>query len=147
MTAFYILVSIGLVFVFVACGIGAYENASIKSGTIVEGTVVGNVLRSGSKGSSYSPEITFRTKQGRDVRFTTTFSTSPPLYSQGDAVRIVYRGDGQNPRILSFGVRFGVAWSLLCAGVALIVIAYGFRYGESFVNSYYVGSTFLLSQR
>jgi hypothetical protein len=40
-------------------------------------------------------------------------------------------------------VRFGVAWCLLCAGVALVIIAYGFKYGESFVNSYYVGSTFL----
>jgi uncharacterized membrane protein len=143
MTAFYILISIGLLFIFVACGIGAYENASIKNGTIVEGTVVGNVRRSNSKGSSYSPEVTFRTKQGQDVRFTATFSTNPPLYSQGDAVRIVYRDDGQNPRILSFGVRFGVAWCLLCAGVALVIIAYGFKYGESFVNSYYVGSTFL----
>lgn len=144
MTAFYIMLPIGLVLILVACGIGAYEHTSIKAGTIVEGTVVGNVYRSGNKRGSYTPEVAFRTRQGRDVSFKPSFSSNPPIYQVGDTVRVVYQGDGERARILSFGLRFGLAWSLFGAGLALVFIALGFRFGNDFVNSYYASSTYLL---
>jgi hypothetical protein len=147
MTAFYIMLPLGLLLVVVALGVGAYEHTAIRRGTIVEGRVVGNVRRSSSKGrAGYTPEITFTTKQGRDVLFSPSFSSNPPMYGQGDKVRVVYQGDGEDPRILSFGTRFGLAWSLMCAGVALVVIALGFGFGNDFVNSYYASSTFLFGR-
>ena len=62
------------------------------------------------------PEIEFHTKQGKDVVFMTTFSSNPPAYNQGDKVKVVYSGDGEDARILSFGLRFGLAWALMGAG-------------------------------
>lgn len=146
MTAFYIMLPIGLLLIVVALGVGAYEHASIKRGTIVEGTVVRNVFHSGSRGGSYTPEVSFRTKQGREVLFRPSFSSSPPTYDPGQRLRVVYEGDGARPRILSFGMRFGLAWSFLGAGVALVIIALGFRFGNDFVDSYYATSTFLFGR-
>lgn len=74
----------------------------------------------------------------------TTFSSNPPAYNPGDIVRVVYNGDGENPRILSFGLRFGLAWALMGAGLALVIVAFGFKYGDNFVNSLYVGSSLVL---
>ncbi len=146
MTAFYIMMPIGLLFIAVALGVGAYEHAAIKRGTIVEGKVVRNVYRAGSRGGSYTPEVSFRTTQGREVLFRPSFSSSPPTYDPGERLRVVYEGDGARPRILSFGMRFGVAWSLLGAGFALVIIALGFRFGNDFVNSYYASSTFFFGR-
>jgi Protein of unknown function (DUF3592) len=146
MTAFYIMLPIGLVLILVGLGVGAYEHTAIKRGTIVEGTVVRNVFRSGSRGGSYTPEVSFRTTQGREVLFRPSLSSSPPTYEPGEGLRVVYQGDGASPRILSFGMRFGLAWSLLVAGCALVVIAIGFRLGNDFVNSYYATSTFLFGR-
>lgn len=144
MTAFYIMLPIGLLLVVISLGIGSYEHRAITRGTITEGTVVGNFRRAKRGKGGYTPEIKFQTRQGRDVVFMPSVASSPPMYDVGERVRVVYQGDGEDARILSFGLRFGLAWSLLCAGVALVVIALGFRFGNDFVNSYYVGATSML---
>jgi hypothetical protein len=138
MTVFYILLPIGLLLIVVSLGIGSYQHFTISHGSVADGTVVENVPR-GRGNPSYSPRIEFRTKQGRDVSFMTTFSSNPPTYNIGDKVKVVYDDDGEIPRVLSFGLRFGLAWSLLCAGLALVVIAFGFRYGDALVISHYAG--------
>ncbi len=139
MIAFYILLPIGLLLIVISLTLGVYEHRAITRGTIAEGRVVGNIRW----GRGYTPRVAFRTRQGKDVVFQPSFDSDPPAYSPGDRLRVVYQGDGQDPRILSFGTRFGVAWSLFGAGVAIVFIALGFRYGNDFVNSYYTSSTFL----
>ena len=142
MTAFYIMLPIGLLLVCIALGVATHEHRAILAGTITEGTVVGNFHRSPARSGKggYSPEISFRTTSGRDVVFTPSFSSNPPMYDVGEKVRVVYQGDGASPRILSFATRFGLSWAFLCAGTALVVIAFGFRYGDALLNSYYFGS-------
>ena len=134
---------IGLLLLVVSLGIGSYQHWTISHGSVADGTVVENVSRAKSRGS-YSPRIEFRTKQGKDVVFMTTFSSNPPTYTIGDKVKVVYDGDGESPRILSFALRFGLAWALMGAGLALVIIAFGFRYGDALVISHYAGpvSTF-----
>jgi hypothetical protein len=144
MTAFYIMLPIGLLLIVVSLGIGTYEHRAITRGTVTEGTVVGNIRRSRSGKSGYTPEVKFQTRQGKDVVFMPGMSSNPPMYDVGEKLRVVYQGDGEDARILSFGLRFGLAWSLLCAGAALVVIAFGFRYGNDFINTYYVGSASML---
>ena len=82
----------------------------------------------------------FRTAQGKEVLFMTSFSSNPPAYNPGDTVRVVYQGDGEDARILSFALRFGLAWALMGAGLALVIIAFGFKYGEDLMSTLYVGS-------
>jgi hypothetical protein len=144
MTAFYIMLPIGLLLIVISLGIGTYEHRAITNGTVTEGTVVGNYRRARRGTATYSPQVKFQTRQGKDVVFTPGFSSNPPTYDVGEKLRVVYQGDGTDARILTFGMRFGLAWSLLCAGAALVVIAFGFRYGNDFINSYYVGSASML---
>jgi hypothetical protein len=136
MVVYYILLPIGLVLLIISLGVGTYQHLSISRGTITEGTVVGNV----HQGRGYAPKIEIHTKQGKDIFFSPSFSSNPPIYSQGDKVRVVYHDDGQDARILSFGTRFGLPWVFLCVGIAMIVIAFGFKYGEAFVNHFYASA-------
>lgn len=136
---FYILLPIGLLLACISLGLGAYQHVSISHGTVTEGTVVGNVRQ----GRGYAPRIAFRTQQGQAGSFVPSFSSNPPIYKQGDKMLVVYQGNGQNARLLSFATRFGLPWVFLCVGLAMIIIAFGFRYGDGFVISRYVNSTLL----
>ena len=50
-------------------------------------------------------------------------------------VKVVYRGQGEGARILTFASRFGLAWPLMCAGLALVIVALGFKYGDALLIS------------
>jgi len=140
MLVYYILLPIGLLLIVVSLGIGTYQHLSITRGTVTEGTIIGNVPRARGNNPRYSPKIEFHTKQDKDVVFMPTFSSNPPAYNQGDKVKVVYTDDGEDARILSFGLRFGLAWALMGAGIALVIVAFGFKYGDAFVNHLYAGS-------
>jgi len=108
----------------------------ISHGTVADGTVVENVRQ----GKGYAPKISFKTYEGKDAFFVPVFSSSPPIYSKGDAVKVVYRGRGEGARILTFASRFGLAWPLMCAGLALVLVALGFKYGDAYLVSHYARS-------
>ena len=135
---FYILLPIGLILLVTSLGVGTYQHRFISSGTVTEGTVIGNVRL----GRGFTPRIAFRTQQGKEGVFEPSFSSSPPMYKQGDKMLVVYQGDGASARILTFATRFGLPWVFLCVGLALIIIAFGFRYGDSLVISRYLNSTY-----
>ena len=136
MSLFYLLLAVGLLFVAASLALMLNEHLFISRGTVTEGTVVENVR----KNKGYTPKISFRTAQGKEVAFSPLFNSNPPLYEVGDAVRIVYRGEGEGARILSFGLRFGLAWPLMCFGLAVVLAALGFKYGDALLMSRYAGS-------
>ena len=57
--------------------------ADRAAGTVVE-------LRHGGGDSTYRPVVNFRTAQGQTVTFVTSWGTSPPAYSKGDQVTVLY---------------------------------------------------------
>jgi hypothetical protein len=57
------------------------------------------------------------------------------MYNEGDKVPVAYQGE--DARIFSFGLRFGLPWAFLCVGLAMVVMALGFKYGDSMMNSFY----------
>ena len=57
--------------------------ADRAAGTVVE-------LRHGGGDSTYRPVVSFQTAQGRSVTFVTSWGTSPPAYSRGDRVTVLY---------------------------------------------------------
>ena len=136
MSLFTALLAVGLLFVTASLALALNEHWFISRGTITEGTVVENVR----KNKGYTPRISFRTAQGKEVAFSPAFNTNPPSYKVGEAVRIVYRGEGEGARILTFGLRFGLAWPLLCVGLAVVLLSLGFKYGDAVLLSRYVGS-------
>ena len=133
---FSILVTIGLVLVAVSIALAFNEYWFISHGTVTDGRVVENVRQ----GKGYAPRISFRTYEGKESFLTPSFSSNPPIYGKGETVKVVYRGQGEGARILSFASRFGAAWPLLCVGLALVVIAFGFKFGDAFLVSHYANS-------
>ncbi|PYS75714.1 MAG: hypothetical protein DMF67_13395 [Acidobacteria bacterium] len=133
---FSILLTVGLVLVVASVAVGFNEYWFISHGTVADGTVVENVRQ----GRGYAPRISFRTHEGKEAFFTPVYSSNPPFYDKGDTVKIVYRGQGEGARVLTFASRFGLAWPLMCAGLALVVIALGFKYGDAYLVSHYARS-------
>ena len=128
---FSILVTVGLLLVVAAAALAFNEYWFISHGTVADGTVVENVRQ----GRGYAPRISFRTREGKEAFFTPAYSSNPPFYSKGDTVKVVYRGQGEAARILTFASRFGLAWPLMCAGLALVIVALGFKYGDALLIS------------
>lgn len=64
-----------------------------------------------SNGSTYAPVVQFKTENGRNVTFTSSYSSNPPSYDAGETVTVVYppeasekaiiKGDGQILHIIS----------------------------------------------
>ncbi|HZT60672.1 MAG TPA: DUF3592 domain-containing protein [Pyrinomonadaceae bacterium] len=133
---FSILLAVGLLLVVASVAVGFNEYWFISHGTITDGTVVENVRQ----GRGYAPRIGFRTSEGKEGFLTPSYSSNPPFYSPGDKVTVVYRGQGEGARILTFASRFGLAWPLMCAGLALVLLAVGFKYGDAFIVSHYARS-------
>lgn len=133
---FSILLTAGLLLVVVSLALAFNEYWFISHGTVADGTVVENVRQ----GRGYAPRISFRTDEGKESFFTPSYSSNPPFYGTGDRVKVVYRGRGEGARMLTFASRFGLAWPLLCAGLALVVLAAGFKYGDAFIVSHYARS-------
>jgi hypothetical protein len=133
---FSILLTLGLLLVAASVATGFNEYWFISHGTVTDGTVVENVRQ----GRGYAPRIAFRTYEGKEAFLTPSYSSNPPFYSPGDTVKVVYRGQGEAARILTFASRFGLAWPLMCAGLALVVLAVGFKYGDAFIVSHYARS-------
>ncbi len=137
MTVSSILFIVAIPFVTVSLGLAIYQHWSIKQGTIASGTVIENVPRGKTATSKYSPKIKFTTKSGNEIHFMTTFSSNPPAYNVGDPVTVVYQGEGQDSKILSFAIRFGLAWASMGAAIALIILAVGFKYGDRLIGALY----------
>lgn len=57
--------------------------ADRAAGTVVE-------LRRSGGDSTYRPVVSFRTAAGQPVTFVTSWGTSPPAYSKGDQVTVLY---------------------------------------------------------
>ena len=131
-----ILLTIGLLLFVASAALAFNEYWFISHGTVTDGTVVENVRQ----GRGYAPRISFRTYDDKEAFLTPSYSSNPPFYSTGDTVKVVYRGQGEGARILTFASRFGLAWPLLCAGLALVVLALGFKYGDAFIISHYARS-------
>lgn len=136
MSLFSILLAVGLLFVAASLALILNEHRFISYGTITEGTVVENIR----KNKGYTPKISFRTTQGTELTFSPLFNSNPPFYKVGDTLKVVYQGEGEGARILSFGLRFGLAWPLMCFGLAVILAALGFKYGDALLLSHYAGS-------
>ena len=100
----------------------------LSTAVAVSGTVMDMVARSGSEGGVvYSPVVQFTTVEGQAVTFTDSVGRSPPKYTPGDTVKVMYPpGRPEAARIpgwfslwflpsfsLLFGLIFGVVGGFL----------------------------------
>jgi len=66
----------------------------LEGAVSVQGLVTGISERSGSEGGTvYSPVVQFTTVEGQSLTFTDSVGQSPPKYSEGDTVKVMYPPD------------------------------------------------------
>lgn len=89
-----------------------------------EATFSGSVLRNSSYGMMYYPEFTFRTKDAREMKFSSSFGSSDQEYAPGDKIVVFY--DPTRPAHMQADALWGV-WLLpaLLLPPALLVASIG----------------------
>jgi hypothetical protein len=130
-----ILSVIGAVFIAIGGGLAYWQYTVIQGKLVTEGKVVALDPHQDSEGSTlYTIIAEFRDTAGNQHTYRSGFSSSNPGYNIGDKIRIFY--DRKNPLecgIMSFGYRFGAAWCLIVAGLALFLIMAGWHYGNQWM--------------
>ena len=89
-----------------------------------EATFDGAVFRNTSHGMMYFPEFTFRTKDGREMTFRSSFGSSDQEYAPGTKIVVLY--DPSHPEHMQADTLWGV-WLLpaVLLPPALLVVSIG----------------------
>ena len=103
----YIFLTIGLIFLAGALYFYLSKQDFLKKANIAQGTVIELVRKKTDKSTTYSPVILFTTKEGNEIKFTSSISSSPPSYNEGERVEVLY--DPKNPKEASIN-SFASLW-------------------------------------
>jgi hypothetical protein len=96
-----------------------------------EGTVVALVPSRGSSGSTlYSPVVTFRSADGRDIEVRSRVASNPPAHDEGETVSVLYRpaapGDAQVESFFSLwggaSIVGGIGSAFFLVGLSMILV-------------------------
>ncbi len=130
----------GLLLVILAAWLARREHAWLRSAHVVHGTVAELIpMRGGKGGTSYRPRVRFTTPDGAIHDFVRSYSSNPAGVSVGESLAVAYRDDSpQEPRILTFGQRYGFAAFLGAFGVFLVLLG-----GTLLVGRHYVPRVYL----
>ena len=125
------LIVIGLI-------IGAWQYSGVHGKEIAVGKVTGFTPYGGSTrgGPTYSLIADFPDTSGATHTYRANFGLNNTGYEVGDRIRIYF--DRNNPAdcgVLSFGYRFGVAWSFIVLGLSLLLLAGGWTYGNKWMET------------
>jgi len=131
---------LGLLLIVIGSGFLGYEHYSIRTGQVVQGSVIELLLSRGSKGGTlYAPKIRFTTLDQREIVFQSGMATSEPGVAVGDLVPLSYnRSHPEKARILRFGYRFAIWYCLVGVGLLIVFINFGFMYGNEFIRKTYL---------
>ena len=114
----------GLAFLLVAVIAGVRTIAFLHSSVAEPGTVISNVrvetrlADGGEATTSFAPEFTFTGVDGKTYTTTSSTSSNPPAFAEGQAVRVLY--DPRNPgsaRIDTFWEIWGLTVGFGIAGL------------------------------
>ena len=92
----YVFLIVGLALLTGAFFLYQNKKAFLAKADTAQGTVI-ELLESRSDNSiTYKPLVSFKTKEGAQIEFTSSVSSNPPSYSEGETVEVLY--DPSNPR-------------------------------------------------
>lgn len=66
------------------------KKAFLEKAETVQGTVIEMIAKRSDDSTTYSPVVSFKTKTGQDITFTSSVSSSPPSYSVNETVEVLY---------------------------------------------------------
>jgi len=101
-----IFIPIGIILLAVAIASYINTHSFLSSGGKAEGTVI-RLEKVGGRGG-YRPVVVFSTASGRRVEFASSVSTTPPSYTRGESVTVVY--DPEDPATARIGSFFQIWW-------------------------------------
>lgn len=124
-TPWFIVACVALV---VAVGFGVFTARFVSHSVVVAGTITGLSESSGDNGTTFAPEYSFTTQEGRAYEGLSNSGSNPPKYSVGQAIRVRY--DPAAPshnRIESFGNLWGFPISVLLSSLFFAVLGFVMR--------------------
>ena len=68
----------------------------LKRAHTVQGTVVDLIPKRSDNSTTYAPVVSFKTKKGEEITYTSSVSSNPPSYNEGETVEILY--DPSDPK-------------------------------------------------
>lgn len=91
----YVFATIGLGLLIGAIYLYLDKQSFLKTANVAPGLVVELRASRSDNSTTYSPVVSFTAKDGRQIEFTSSVSSNPPSYSEGESVEVVY--DPANP--------------------------------------------------
>ncbi len=86
----YVFLTIGALMLAGAFYFYQDRQTFLKKAEIVQGTVVELISKRSDNSTTYAPLVSFTTKAGNKIEFTSAVSSNPPSYSEGESVEVLY---------------------------------------------------------
>ncbi|MFH6968050.1 DUF3592 domain-containing protein [Flavobacterium sp. FlaQc-28] len=86
----YVFLTIGALMLAGAFYFYQDRQTFLKKAETVQGTVVELISKRSDNSTTYAPLVSFTTKAGNKIEFTSAVSSNPPSYSEGESVEVLY---------------------------------------------------------
>ncbi|WP_281232747.1 DUF3592 domain-containing protein [Flavobacterium gelatinilyticum] len=86
----YVFTAIGLALLAGALYLYLDKKDFLKNAETVQGTVVELISKRSDNSITYAPVISFTTKEGNKIEFTSSVSSNPSSYNVGESVEVLY---------------------------------------------------------
>src|SRR4051794_40986733 len=126
-----IFAGVGLVMLSISGYLFYQEKQFLQHAQVGNGIVTALQQSTSSKGSvTYYPVVVYRTSNGKEMEFSSSFSSNPPSYEIGEKVEVYYEpNQPQSAEIKGFFTQWFVV--LITGGLGLVFTSIGFGTGIS----------------
>ena len=123
----YIALGLGVLSLFISLVLWNKTRLFVARATTAQGVVTDLIAVRDKDGGSdtYKPEVKFSTEDGKQITFTSSFSSRPPGYDVGESVPVLYlSGKPQEARIKGFGSLWSGCVILAGLGAVFSLVGY-----------------------
>ncbi|WP_415888467.1 DUF3592 domain-containing protein [Neptuniibacter sp. SY11_33] len=119
----YLFSFIGLGLLVLAFVLFTNTKSFLETAVTAEGTVIELRASRSSDSLTYHPVVSFVTKQGQQVTFSSSAGSNPPSYSQGEVVEVLYQSKSpQDAKINGFFTLWGGATIVTGVGAVFFIV-------------------------
>ena len=124
----------GLIFFGIGAGLTYRQRVLENQGGEAQGEVTNLVTSCDDDGCTYKPVVHFITESGKNVSFTSTYSSSPPAYDVGESVQVIYSPENPEKAVIKGeGLWFRIIFMIV--GGVIISLGLGL-FGSNVKDSY-----------
>jgi hypothetical protein len=120
----YLFLGIGLIMLGGAIYLYQDKQHFLKNAEVAQGTVVKLILSQSNNSMTYRPVISFTTKGGEEVEFTSSVGSNPPSHNEGERVEVLYDTKFPNQAVIN---GFASLWvgALILGGLGFVFFLIG----------------------